>query len=83
MAETQTMTLRDRYIISQALFCAINHFKALEARNDPYPRDGEHAEPSNRKDMERLYHEQFPWYAVRLMAWQTRPAITKATGGEG
>jgi hypothetical protein len=56
------LSMRDYYLISQALFLAIRHLRSLEEREDPYPCNGEHAEPSNRADMERLRQEVFPLY---------------------
>ena len=54
-------SIRGQYIISQALYIAANHLKKLESRNNPYPKNGEHAEPSNRSDMEYLL-DIFPMY---------------------
>ena len=45
---------RGKYIISQALNYSIKHLRKLEDRKNLYPKNGEHAEPSNRKDMEFL-----------------------------
>ena len=55
---------RGKYIISQALNYGIKHLKKLENRKNQYPKNGEHAEPSNRKDMEFLEVNVFPLYAV-------------------
>ena len=62
---TYDMPLRAQLIISQALTLAIKHLIALEDRDDPYPKDGEHAHPGNREDMEILLSTMFPlWTAV-------------------
>ena len=55
---------RGKYIISQALNYSIKHLRKLEDRKNLYPKNGEHAEPSNRKDMEFLEKNIFPLYAV-------------------
>ena len=55
---------RGKFIISQALNYAIKHLRKLEDRKNPYPKGGEHAEPSNRKDMEFLERNIFPLYAT-------------------
>jgi hypothetical protein len=55
-------SIRGQLIISQALFYGINHLKKLEKREIPYPENGEHAEPSNREDMEDL-QVLFPMYS--------------------
>ena len=52
------------YKISQALTYGINHLRSLEDRENKYPKDGEHAEPSNRSDMEYLKETLFPLYDV-------------------
>ena len=57
-------SLRGHLIISQALTYGINHLRALEDRENKYPKDGEHAEPSNRSDMEYLKENLFPLYDV-------------------
>ena len=57
-------SMRGKYIISQALNYAIKHLRKLEKRKNPYPKNGEHAEPSNRTDMEYLERNIFPIYAV-------------------
>ena len=57
-------SLRGHLIISQALTYGINHLRALEDREDKYPKNGEHAEPSNRSDMEYLKEHLFPLYDV-------------------
>ena len=57
-------SMRGKYIISQALNYAIKHLRKLENRKNPYPKNGEHAEPSNRTDMEYLERNIFPIYAV-------------------
>ena len=56
-------TLRGQYIISQALVIASKELKKLEERHDPYPKYGQHAEPSNRKDMEYLI-DAYPLYMI-------------------
>ena len=56
-------SMRGQLIIGQALHYGVKHLKALEAREEPYPVDGEHAEPSNRSDMEYLLKEVFPLYS--------------------
>ena len=55
-------SLRGHLIISQALTYGISHLRALEDRKNKYPKDGEHAEPSNRSDMEYLKKILFPLY---------------------
>ena len=55
-------SIRGKFIISQALTIAINHLKKLEERKDPYPKYGEHAQPSNRADMEYLKDKLYPIY---------------------
>ena len=62
MRTRRTLSVRDHLIISQALYYGIQHLKALEDRPDPYPHPGEHAEPSNRADMEALYSDTFPMF---------------------
>ena len=57
-------SMRGKYIISQALNYAIKHLRKLEDRKNQYPKNGEHAEPSNRKDMEFLETNVFPFYAA-------------------
>ena len=57
-------SMRGKYIISQALNYAINHLRKLENRKNPYPKNGEHAKPSDRNDMEYLETNVFPIYAV-------------------
>lgn len=61
-----TLNLRDQLILSQALAIAARHLRALEDREEMYPKDGEHAEPSNRKDMERLICQE-PFVIFRDM----------------
>ena len=55
-------SLRGHLIVSQALTYGIKHLRALEDRKNKYPKDGEHAEPSNRSDMEYLKKILFPLY---------------------
>jgi len=57
-------SIRGKYIISQALNYSIKHLRKLENRKNPYPKDGEHAKPSDRNDMEYLETNVFPIYAV-------------------
>ena len=57
-------SLRGHLIVSQALTYGIKHLRALEDRKNKYPKDGEHAEPSNRADMEYLKEHLFPLYDV-------------------
>ena len=57
-------SLRGHLIVSQALTYGIKHLRALEDRENKYPKDGEHAEPSNRSDMEYLKEHLFPLYDV-------------------
>jgi hypothetical protein len=54
---------RGKYIISQALNYAIKHLRELENRENPYPKNGEHAEPSNRADMEYLLENSYSLYS--------------------
>ncbi len=57
-------SIRGKFIISQALTIAIKHLKKLEKRKDMFPKYGEHAQPSNRADMEYLKRELYPIYDV-------------------
>jgi len=57
-------------IISQALSIAVKHLRALEERDELWPVDGEHAEPSNREDMESLLETSFPLYPALINAEQ-------------
>jgi len=57
-------SIRGKFIISQALTIAIKHLKKLEKRKDMYPKYGEHAQPSNRADMQYLKRELYPIYDV-------------------
>ena len=57
-------------IISQALSIAVKHLRALEERDELWPVDGEHAEPSNRADMESLLETSFPLYPTLMNAEQ-------------
>ena len=63
VAKEFAITLRGQYIISQALVIASKALKRLEERDEPYPKYGQHAEPSNRKDMEYLI-EAYPLYLI-------------------
>ena len=57
-------SIRGKFILSQALTIAIKHLKGLEDRKDMFPKYGEHAQPSNRADMEYLKRELYPIYDV-------------------
>ena len=57
-------SIRGQFILSQALTIAIKHLKGLEDRKDMFPKYGEHAQPSNRADMEYLKRELYPIYDV-------------------
>ena len=57
-------SIRGKFILSQALTIAIKHLKKLEGRKDPYPKYGEHAEPSNRADMEYIKRVLYPMYDI-------------------
>jgi len=57
-------SLRGHLIVSQALTYGIKHLRALENRKNKYPKDGEHAEPSNRADMEYIKEHLFPLYDI-------------------
>ena len=57
-------SIRGKFIISQALTIAIKYLKKLEKRKDMYPKYGEHAQPSNRADMEYLKRQLYPIYDV-------------------
>ena len=57
-------SIRGKFILSQALTIAIKHLKKLEKRKDMYPKYGEHAQPSNRENMEYLKKELYPLYDV-------------------
>lgn len=64
-SKSAKLDIREQLIISQALKIAITHLKMLEDRDNPYPKNGEHAHPSNRADMEHLYERHFNmWQAV-------------------
>ena len=54
---------RAQLIISQALSIAVKHLRALEERDEIYPVDGEHAQPSNRADMEYLLENSYSLYS--------------------
>ena len=56
-------SLRGQYIVSQALVIAIKELKKLEDREEPYPKYGTHAQPSNRADMELLL-DAFPLFRI-------------------
>ena len=58
-----TFAMREQLLITQALTIAIKHLKALEERDEIYPVDGEHAEPSNRADMEYLLENSYSLYS--------------------
>ena len=60
-------SIRGQYIISQSLVIGLKELKRLEERDEPYPKYGTHAEPSNRKDMEFLL-EAFPLYRIHEKA---------------
>ena len=57
-------SIRGKYILSQSLSIAIKYLKGLEERDDPYPKYGTHAEPSNREDMEYLFQDLYPMYGT-------------------
>ena len=57
-------SMRGKFILSQALTIGIKHLKKLEKRKDMYPKYGEHAQPSNRADMEYLKRQLYPIYDV-------------------
>jgi len=57
-------SIRGKFILSQALTIAIKHLKELEDREDMFPKYGEHAQPSNRADMEYIKRELYPIYDV-------------------
>ena len=57
-------SIRGKFILSQALTIAIKYLKELEDREDMFPKYGEHAQPSNRADMEYLKRELYPIYDV-------------------
>ena len=57
-------SIRGKFILSQALTIAIKHLKKLEKRKDMYPKYGEHAQPSNRSDMEYIKKQLYPLYDV-------------------
>ena len=65
-------TVRGQYIISQSLVIASKELKKLEDRDEPYPKYGTHAEPSNRKDMEILL-KAFPLYTIHDYEWNNKP----------
>ena len=57
-------SVRGKYILSQSLSIAVKYLKELEERDDPYPKYGTHAEPSNREDMEYLFKDLYPMYGA-------------------
>ena len=57
-------SLRGKYLLSQALNMGIKHLKKLEERKDKFPKRREHAQPSNRKDMEYLQKNVFSLYSL-------------------
>jgi len=57
-------SMRGKFILSQALTIGIKHLKKLEKRKDMYPKYGEHAQPSNRENMEYLKKQLYPLYDV-------------------
>ena len=57
-------SIRGKFILSQALTIGIKHLKKLEKRKDMYPKYGEHAQPSNRENMEYLKKQLYPLYDV-------------------
>ena len=57
-------SMRGKFILSQALTIGIKHLKKLEKRKDMFPKYGEHAQPSNRSDMEYLKKQLYPIYDV-------------------
>ena len=57
-------SMRGKFILSQALTIGIKHLKKLEKRKDMYPKYGEHAQPSNRSDMEYIKKQLYPLYDV-------------------
>ena len=61
-AEKFLNSLRGHLIISQALTYGISHLRTLENRKNKYPKNREHAQPSNRSDMEYLKEHLFPLY---------------------
>ena len=66
------VSLRGQYIISQALVIATKELKKLEDREEPYPKYGTHAQPSNRTDMEFLL-DAFPLYRIHdEEMWETQ-----------
>ena len=63
-AKKFTNSMRGHLILSQALTYGIRHLKKLENRKNPFPLKGEHAEPSNRADMEYIKEHLFPLYDI-------------------
>ncbi len=62
-------TIRGQYIISQALSIASEHLSKLEDRDEPYPKKGEHAQPSNNADMKYLL-KAYPLYKIHEYKWE-------------
>jgi|TARA_R100000781_G_scaffold76005_1_gene47235 hypothetical protein len=73
-------SVRGKYILSQALSIAIKYLKGLEERDDPYPKYGTHAEPSNREDMQYLFKELYPMYGVNPKSFQSLEQTMRAKG---
>ena len=63
-AKKFTNSMRGHLILSQALTYGIRHLRKLENRKNPFPLNGEHAEPSNRADMEYIKEHLFPLYDI-------------------
>ena len=73
-------SVRGKYILSQSLSIAVKYLKELEERDDPYPKYGTHAEPSNREDMEYLFKDLYPMYGANPKSFEALEQTMQAKG---
>ena len=73
-------SVRGKYILSQSLSIAIKYLKELEERDDPYPKYGTHAEPSNREDMQYLFKDLYSMYGANPKSLEALEQTMKAKG---
>ena len=73
-------SIRGKYILSQSLSIAIRYLKQLEERDNPYPKHGTHAEPSNREDMEYIFNELYPTYGKIPKTFEALEQTMQAKG---
>ena len=73
-------SIRGKYILSQSLSIAIKYLKTLEERDDPYPKYGTHAQPSNREDMEYLFNELYPTYGKTPVSFESLEQTMQSKG---